>query len=239
MTMNPPGFAKGLFKYALKTVASFLIISALFLAFSNMEALKEDPTGTAKGIFETQKDLILHPSDVLNMITGSGMPALKDLSKIADVDAQPTEFEQLILVYTNKERIEAGLGQVEWSGGLALVARDHSLDMIDRDFFEHVNPDGQDPTDRFVEMYGYAPEKALGPAEYIVGVGENLGQITFQSDVEGCGEIGGPDSAAACQVNSWMDSPAHRANILDAKYTHLGVGAAVTGETHYITQVFW
>lgn len=237
--MNPSGFAVGILKYALRMVFSFIIISSLFLAFSNMEGLKADPTGTAKEIFEMQKDLILHPGDALNIITAGGMPALKDLSEISDVNAEPTEYEQLILVYTNIEREANGLAPVEWSGGLALVARDHSQDMIKRDFFVHVNPDGQDPTDRFVEMYGYAPEKALGPTEYIVGVGENLGKITFPSEVEGCGEVGDSESAAACQVKSWMESPPHRANILDEKYTHLGVGAALSDETYYITQVFW
>lgn len=128
---------------------------------------------------------------------------------------------------------------MQWSGGLALVARDHSGDMIERDFFEHENPDGQDPTDRFVEMYGYAPEKALGPTKYIVGVGENLGKISFPGTVEGCGPISDTDSIAACQVKSWMNSPPHRANILDKKFTHLGVGSVLGGDTYHSTQVFW
>ncbi len=241
--MNPAGFGKGLLKYALKTIISVMIISTLFQAFSNMEALKEDPAGTAKEIFETEKDLILHPKDTVSMLTGGGamggMPALKDLSQISDVNAEPTEYEQFILVYTNTEREKAGLGTVVWSGGLALVSRDHSKDMIDRDFFEHENPDGEDPTDRFVRMHGYAPEKALGPTKYIVGVGENLGQISYPGTIEGCGLISDADSVAACQVQKWMESPPHRANILDAKYTHLGVGTVLSGDTYFSTQVFW
>lgn len=243
-TMDPTGFAIGLLKYALRMVFSFIIISTLFLAFSNMQALQEDPTGTAKRIFEMQKDLILHPKDTFNMISASGgpmgaVPTLNDLSKISDIDAEPTEYEQLILVYTNNEREKAGLGAVEWSGGLALVARDHSHDMIERDFFEHVNPDGSDPTDRFVKMYGYAPEKALGPTKYIVGVGENLGKISFPGTVDGCGPISDTDSIASCQVQKWMESPAHRTNILDGKFTHLGVGSVLSDDTYYSTQIFW
>jgi uncharacterized protein YkwD len=241
--MNPSGFGKGLLKYAVKTVVSFVVISALFLAFSNMESLREDPAGTAGQIFEMEKDLILHPRDTISMLTGGGamggMPALKDLSQISDVNAEPTEYEQFILMYTNIEREKAGLGTVEWSGGLALPARGHSKDMIERDFFEHENPDGEDPTDRFVKMYDYAPEKALGPTKYIVGVGENLGKISFPGTVEGCGLISDTDSIAACQVQKWMESPYHRANILDEKYTHLGVGAVLSDDTYLSTQVFW
>lgn len=248
--MDPSGFAKGLLKYAVKTIVSFVIISALFLAFSNIQALQDDPAGTASQILEIQKNYFLHPGDTLRMITASGralaggdslgaVPTLNDLSQIADVNAEPTEYEQLILVYTNIEREKAGLGTVEWSGGLALSARDHSQDMIERDFFEHENPDGQDPTDRFVEMYGYAPEKALSPTKYIVGVGENLGKISFPGTVEGCGLISDTASIAACQVQKWMESPPHRANILDEKYTHLGVGAVLSDDTYYSTQVFW
>jgi len=237
--MNPSGFAKGLLKYAAKTIASFLIISALFLGASNIDALKEDPAGTAKDIFQTQKDLVMHPMDTINKVKSGGMPALNDLSKIEGIEAAPTEYENPILMYTNIEREKEGLGTLQWSGGLALVARGHSQDMIDRDFFAHENPDGQSPTDRFVEMHGYSPEKALGPTKYIVGVGENLGKISFPGTLDGCGYIDDDESIAACQVLKWMESPPHRANILDEKYTHLGVGAALNDDTYYATQVFW
>lgn len=253
--MNVSGYARGLTKGLFRTIAKtffyFILMSTLFLVLSNTQGLQEDPAGTTKQIFEIEKNYFLHPADVFKTIIASGkallgsgvgtstMPTLNGLSKIASITAEPTEFEQLILVHTNKERAKGGLELVQWSGGLALVARDHSQDMIKRDFFVHVNPDGQDPSERFETTYGYAPQKALGPTGYIVGVGENLGKITFPTEVGGCGEVRDSKSAAACQVKSWMESPAHRANILDEKYTHLGVGAALSDETYYITQVFW
>ena len=39
-------------------------------------------------------------------------------------------------------------------------------------------------------------------------------------------------------VQAWMDSAGHRANILDAGFTHIGVGYAVVNGTAYWTQLF-
>jgi uncharacterized protein YkwD len=62
----------------------------------------------------------------------------------------------------------------------------------------------------------------------------------FNVDYRSAGEnIAVGQTTAAQVVNSWMNSPGHRANILNREYTHLGVGYAAGGTyRHYWTQMF-
>ena len=124
-----------------------------------------------------------------------------------------------VLELTNEERTKAGLDPLKLNDKLANAADDHSDSMAQDDFFSHTGADGSSVSDR-VESNGY---------QYST-VGENIaaGQTTAQ-DV----------------VQSWMDSPGHRANILNADYTEIGIGYEFlendTGSVnynHYWTQVF-
>ena len=47
------------------------------------------------------------------------------------------------------------------------------------------------------------------------------------------------ESIAKAQVKSWMDSPGHKANILNPQYSHLGVGVVYDGLYYVSTQNFW
>jgi len=114
----------------------------------------------------------------------------------------------------NAERAAAGLGSLTCHLDMLEVARDHSDDMIAREFFDHINPDGEAPWDR-MDRHGVFGWKT---------VGENIaaGQTTAR-------EVHG----------DWMNSPGHRANILTPEFTHaaIGVGQDAAG-TLYWTQVF-
>jgi stress response protein SCP2 len=114
---------------------------------------------------------------------------------------------------TNAERARHGLGLLAADPRLAAAAQGHSEDMVRRAFFAHENPDGAQVWDRAVAA-GYPYRK----------VAENIaaGQPT-----------------AADVVRGWMDSPGHRANILDGELTQIGVGRAAGGTYGvYWTQVF-
>ncbi len=121
------------------------------------------------------------------------------------------EREQLRL--TNADRSSQGLPALRCDPRLAEVARAHSRDMAVRDFFDHTNPDGEQPWDR-MRRHGIRDFSSAG---------ENIayGYPTAEAVEEG-----------------WMDSPGHRANILGRDYTHLGVGVFDDGGTLYWTQVF-
>ncbi len=123
--------------------------------------------------------------------------------------ADGTEAQVLALV--NAERSAAGCAPVTADAGLAAVARAHSLDMRDRGFFDHVNPDGLDPFDR-AERAGVTNARA-----------ENI--AWGQAD-------------AAAVMASWMDSPGHRANILDCGLATMGVGVVTGTGGPWWTQMF-
>ena len=118
-----------------------------------------------------------------------------------------------VVALTNAERARHGLRALTIDARLARAAQAHSADMVRRAFFAHGNPDGLQVWDRAVAA-GYAYRK----------VAENIaaGQRTPAEVVRG-----------------WMDSPGHRANILDRDLTQIGVGRVEGGSYGvYWTQVF-
>lgn len=143
---------------------------------------------------------------------------------VADWPEQSRTFEAEVVVLVNQARAQGGncggqpfgaTGPLTMEGRLRCAARVHSLDMVERGFFDHQNPDGESPFDR-MEQAGYAFSFA----------GENIaaGQPTPQEVVDG-----------------WLDSPGHCANILSPDFTEIGVGyvSAPQGALpHYWTQVF-
>lgn len=112
----------------------------------------------------------------------------------ADPDAS-TAVQVLTLV--NAERAKIGCVPLTADAELAELAEAFSKDMAARDFFDHVDPDGNDPWDR-AEAAGVT---GLG--------GENIAR-------------GQADAAAV--MDAWMNSPGHRANILNCNFRTLGVG---------------
>jgi uncharacterized protein YkwD len=88
---------------------------------------------------------------------------------------------------------------------LELAAQRYVGDMVKRRFFEHVDPGGLDPQDRIL-MAGYPATNAW--------TGENLAYGT------------GPEGSPAQIVYRWMHSPGHKANILRAAFTEIGIGVA-------------
>lgn len=147
------------------------------------------------------------------------------------------DVEKAILKYTNVERKSQGLSTLTWDAKLATVARDHSLDMVENDFFSHDNLKGEDPTDRAIR-HGYNVHTELGGGWYSDEIAENIGQMPT-GNVEGMGYVSSDaDSIGKAHVESWMDSPGHRANILNSQYNILGVGCAYDGLYYTCTQNF-
>lgn len=123
-----------------------------------------------------------------------------------------SEAEARMLEMINAERREHGLRPLEMDPELRDVARKHSRDMFQRGFFSHVNPDGENPFDRMREegiRFGTA--------------GENLAMApTVRIAHEGL-----------------MQSPGHRANILNRSFGKVGIGVyASSGYNKVFTQVF-
>lgn len=124
----------------------------------------------------------------------------------SDVNA----FEQEVVKLTNAERTKAGLAPFKTDAQLMAAAREKSQDMQSKNYFSHTSPTFGSPFDRM---------KALGITYKSAGENIAQGQRTPQEVVQG-----------------WMNSPGHRANILNEKFTHIGVGYVKSG--NYWTQQF-
>lgn len=103
-----------------------------------------------------------------------------------------------IITLTNVARVAVGLPELQSEGRLAAAASGKAADIIEKQYFAHVSPDGTTPWD-WIRGAGYDYRHS----------GENLALHFFTA--EGVHE-------------GWMTSPTHRQNIVDPRYTEIGVG---------------
>ena len=122
----------------------------------------------------------------------------------------PTEQAQLAL--TNEARAMDGDGPLRCDMAMTAVARAHSQDMCDQNYFSHTGRDGRSPFQRMM----------AGGVSYSTA-GENIAQ--------------GQRTAQEVHT-SWMGSSGHRANILNGAFGRIGIGLAECGGRMYWTQVF-
>lgn len=109
---------------------------------------------------------------------------------------------QGIIIETNKHRAEANLPALQANSLLNQAAQNKLNDMVAKQYFDHISPDGVGPAE-IVDGVGYT----------YVRVGENLALGSFAGDAD--------------LVQSWMDSPGHRANIISSGFGELGVAAGL------------
>ncbi len=107
---------------------------------------------------------------------------------------------QTLMSLINEERENRNLTRLFTHRALLTAASEKSQDMIDRDYFAHVDPDGNYVWPKIVAA-GYTPYKILG---------ENLA-VDFATS-EGL-------------VKAWIDSPTHRANLLHPDFFDQGLAA--------------
>ena len=129
---------------------------------------------------------------------------------IPQLDASVRSFEQEVIRLVNEQRVKNGLNPLTENWELSRVARYKSQDMVDNRYFSHTSPTYGSPF-QMIRDFGISFRRA----------GENIayGQRTPQA-----------------VVNAWMNSSGHRANILNAFYTQIGVGYVANG--NYWTQMF-
>ena len=125
-------------------------------------------------------------------------------------DAAVINYEQEVIRLINEIRAKNGLKALTYDWELSRVARYKSQDMKDNNYFSHTSP-----------VYG-------SPSQMI----RNFG-ISFRSAGE---NIAKGYATPQAVVNAWMNSSGHRANILNASFTKIGVGYVSGG--NYWTQMF-
>lgn len=125
------------------------------------------------------------------------------------ISAEANEVIRLV----NVERSKSGLAPLKANADLSKVATAKAQDMIDKNYFSHTSPTYGSPFDMMTK-FGIKYTAA----------GENIayGQKT-PADV----------------MNGWMNSPGHKANILNSNFTEIGVGIAKDKNgTPYWVQMF-
>lgn len=143
----------------------------------------------------------------------------------------------------NEVRRGQGLAALQWDPRLQEIALAHSRDMAERDYFDHVSPEGKDFSDRYREN-GYFLTTRVGDTEYVGGENLFLGNVvdsyTYDRNTREVLSYSyfTLEGLADAAVQGWMDSPGHRENIL-TPFTREGIGVWVDedGEV-YITQNF-
>ena len=129
----------------------------------------------------------------------------------SDSPAQSAD-ENKVVEITNQERAKAGCGAVKVNTKLATAARLHSQDQAKHNNMSHTGSDGSSPWERS-ERAGYQN-----------AIGENVA-MGYR--------------APAAVMDGWMNSPGHRANILNCSAKAIGVGLAYASDgSPYWTQMF-
>ena len=139
-------------------------------------------------------------------------------SKLGIGERNVTIIEQTIISEVNRERNLNSLHSLREDKSLSRLARGHSQDMINRDFYSHINPDGEDPTDRAIRQ-GISVYHGM-----YYGIAENIAAIYLGNDAD-CASYDETE-LGKCLVTKWMNSAGHRSNILNSGYSIIGVGVA-------------
>ncbi|GAB3205001.1 CAP domain-containing protein [Marinactinospora thermotolerans] len=120
----------------------------------------------------------------------------------AEREEEPDEAPQAdsaaaVVALANAERAAAGCAPLRPDERLTSAAQSHSEDMAQREYMAHENPEGEGPDER------------AAAAGYGAWSGEN---------------VAAGQSSAEEVMSAWMNSPGHRANILDCDNRSIGVG---------------
>jgi len=121
-----------------------------------------------------------------------------------------------VLEQINAQRSESGLVPLVTNGKLEQAAIEKGKDMMEHGYWAHISPEGKDPW-QFIQAQKYTYTSA----------GENLAKDFAETEA---------------MIRAWMNSPTHRANILDTRFTETGI-AVVDGqldgvETTLVVQMF-
>jgi len=140
------------------------------------------------------KSLNLLESHFEGKVNNSGI-LKKDRTGVLKEDALSIN---LIVKYSNEYRQNNKLPPLLENSKLILSAEKKAQDILDNEYFEHISPSGVGVGDLGLEV----------KYDYIL-IGENLAMGNFKDSRE--------------LVDAWMESPGHRANILNSNYTETGV----------------
>lgn len=159
------------------------------------------PRHTGSPCFAEQSRLYTFMLLTLVTLLPAGLASAQD--EKARNNAQNTNEEQQLLKLINQERSKQELQPLVLNDKLNKAARDWSVYMAEHDHFDHLGPDGTTPRQR-AKQAGY-PD---------ISGWENI--------YYGEGSFG----TAARTFAAWMNSPGHKANMLNEDLNEVGLGVA-------------
>ncbi|MCX8128779.1 MAG: SafA/ExsA family spore coat assembly protein [Clostridia bacterium] len=202
----------------MKSIKRFLFLLPLFVVLFTAQAHAQSTTHIVQPGDSMWKIASKHQigiSEIISINPQIKNPALIYPGQkilIPNIDAVKTQENEVIRL-VNIERAKAGLQPLKANWQVSRVARYKSQDMATKGYFSHTSPTYGSPFS-MMESFGVRFSAA----------GENIamGQRTPQEVMSG-----------------WMNSPGHRANIMNPSYTEIGVGLAKNSTgTNYWTQMF-
>ncbi|MBI3026643.1 DnaJ domain-containing protein [Candidatus Woesearchaeota archaeon] len=200
--------------------------------------IKTCEDGTAYDECSDDKPLYCDDGILVNKASTCGCPYGSKFRQSGDICLDLTKptinsIEEKIHGLINIEREKYDLSKLSWNDKIALAARKHSEDMVNRDYFSHDSPEGYDFSWRYSQV-GFSCDIYAG--NYIYKGAENLhqgwtyGAIQYVNGVESNREWLTPDEIAKSAVEGWMNSPGHRQNILTSYWKSEGIGVAVSND---------
>ncbi|MBE7013558.1 MAG: SafA/ExsA family spore coat assembly protein [Ruminococcaceae bacterium] len=188
-------------------------LSAFSLMFTAASASTQHKVVRGDTMWKIAVKYKVGTSEIINanpQISNPDMIYPGQILNIPTIDSTVSDYEAEVIRLVNEERKKEGLSPLAHNWELSRVARYKSQDMKDKKYFSHQSPTYGSPFE-MMKAFGISYRSA----------GENIakGQRTPQA-----------------VFNSWMNSSGHRANILNANYTHIGVGYVKDG--NYWTQMF-
>lgn len=133
------------------------------------------------------------------------------------------ESKVLDLIETERTKIDPAAKALHVDSELVDVARQKSADMAAKNYLLHKSPDGETTADIIMDK----------DANFQGLLGENIAAEGYQAkygiDV---------DAYAKAIVNTWLGSEDHKQNLSYPAYDRTGVGAAVSGDMVYVTELF-
>jgi uncharacterized protein YkwD len=198
-----------------KILLSLAIVAVLALDLSAQSQYKSNspyPSARLGGLEAELTRFLQNDEDAPAAVTRPRVVAARSSAHANTVSLERAAFNVL-----NQKRAESGLSPLAWNEQLAGVARLHSKNMAEFSFFSHKGLDGKMAAERANQM-GLRQWRSIG---------ENIAYSRgFQDPV-------------AHAVRLWLDSPAHRQNLLDGNWKETAVGIAVAEDgSYYFTQVF-
>jgi uncharacterized protein YkwD len=136
--------------------------------------------------------------------------------------SRPTELERApekargLLDAMNEARLAQGLAALEWDESLEEVAYARAKNLVENGYFDHYAPDGESA---FSELAARGIRYRLA--------GENLARNNYLEN-----------KTVAAAFDGLMNSPGHRANILEERFSSVGVAAVRDGKMWIYVTVF-